>query len=65
VLLLGQNYHLVHHLWTTIPWFRYRQVFAAIHPDLERRGCRIGWWVRPLPAAASSDTDERHWPAVS
>jgi beta-carotene hydroxylase len=65
-LLLGQNYHLIHHLWTTIPWFRYRQVFDAIQPDLERRGCRIGWWVGPLPAAASSDADrERQRPAAS
>jgi beta-carotene hydroxylase len=28
VLTLGQNYHLVHHLWTNIPWYRYR---AAAH----------------------------------
>jgi beta-carotene hydroxylase len=24
ILTFSQNYHLVHHLWTTIPWFRYR-----------------------------------------
>ena len=48
VLLLGQNYHLIHHLWTTIPWFRYRQVFTDIRSDLEARGCRIGWRVAPL-----------------
>jgi beta-carotene hydroxylase len=23
ILTLGQNYHLVHHLWTNIPWYRY------------------------------------------
>lgn len=48
-LLLGQNYHLIHHLWTTIPWFRYRRVFDQIHGELEERGCRIGWSVEPLP----------------
>ncbi len=48
-LLLGQNYHLVHHLWTTIPWFRYRRVFGEIEPELLRRGCRVGWKVGPLP----------------
>ena len=41
VLLLAQNYHLVHHLWTTIPWFRYRRAFEGVRPELERRGCRI------------------------
>jgi beta-carotene hydroxylase len=48
-LLLGQNHHLIHHLWTTIPWYRYRRVFDAIRGDLERRGCRIGWRTTALP----------------
>lgn len=54
-LLLGQNYHLIHHLWTTIPWFRYQRVFTEIRIDLERRGCRIGWRISPLPDARPSD----------
>ncbi|MEM7138993.1 MAG: fatty acid desaturase [Myxococcota bacterium] len=41
VLLLGQNYHLIHHLWTTIPWFRYQRVFASVEPQLVERGARI------------------------
>ena len=45
ILLLGQNYHLIHHLWTTVPWFRYPQVFNAIRPELEARGARIGWKI--------------------
>jgi len=48
-VLLGQNYHLIHHLWTTIPWFRYRAVFAQIGAELSANGCRIGWRVTPLP----------------
>ena len=47
--LLGQNQHLVHHLWTTIPWFRYRGVVREIRAELVARGCRIGWRVGPLP----------------
>ena len=43
VLLLGQNYHLIHHLWTTVPWFRYQRVFGEIEPDLLERGARIEW----------------------
>jgi beta-carotene hydroxylase len=50
VVLLGQNHHLIHHLWTTIAWYRYRGVFADIADDLARRGCRIGWRATPLPA---------------
>jgi beta-carotene hydroxylase len=48
-LLLGQNYHLIHHLWTTIPWYRYRRVFGETARELAARGCRIGWQVTPLP----------------
>jgi beta-carotene hydroxylase len=52
-VLLGQNYHLIHHLWTTIPWFRYRKVFAEIEPQLRERGSRIGWKIEPLPNLAT------------
>jgi beta-carotene hydroxylase len=41
-VLLGQNYHLVHHLWTTIPWYRYQTVFGQVRGALAARGCRIG-----------------------
>ncbi len=49
-VLLGQNQHLVHHLWTTIPWFRYRRVVRDIRWELTARGCRMGWRITPLPA---------------
>ena len=42
-LLLGQNYHLVHHLWTTIPWYRYEPAFRDVEPELRERGAPIGW----------------------
>ena len=54
IVLLGQNYHLIHHLWTTVPWYRYRNVFDAIRPELEARGARIGWRVASREAAAGS-----------
>ncbi len=50
-LLLGQNYHLIHHLWTTIPWYRYQRAFRAVQPELEARGSRIGWTVEAFPEA--------------
>ena len=50
VVLLGQNYHLVHHAWVTVPWFRYQPVFEAARADLEAVGARIhrGDWRQPL-----------------
>jgi len=55
-VLLGQNQHLVHHLWTTIPWFRYRPVVSQIYDRLVARGCRIGWRVAPLPGSLRAPT---------
>jgi beta-carotene hydroxylase len=50
-LLLGQNYHLIHHLWTTIPWYRYQRVFGEIEEDLAERGARIEWRNEPTEQA--------------
>ncbi len=41
MVLLGQNYHLIHHAWVTIPWFRYRRVFASVEEELVAMGARI------------------------
>jgi len=54
LLLLGQNYHLVHHLWATIPWYRYQRVYGAVGHELARHGARIGWRVGALPGVARS-----------
>ena len=50
VVLLGQNYHLVHHAWVTVPWFCYQPVFEAVRDDLEAVGARTrrGAWRQPL-----------------
>ena len=52
VLLLGQNYHGIHHLWTTVPWYHYQQVFREIEPQLRERQCPIGWNTRALAPVA-------------
>lgn len=55
---LKQNLHVVHHLYPTIPWHRYRPVFAILEPDLRKAGTPL-WGFRealtklkpgPLPA---------------
>lgn len=37
-LIMGQNYHLVHHLWPSIPWFEYRPAYHATKPLLDAKG---------------------------
>ncbi|MDG4898452.1 fatty acid desaturase [Mesorhizobium sp. WSM4976] len=46
-LLQGQNYHLIHHMIPSIPYYRYRASFEEMRPILERKGVRIeGFWPR-------------------
>lgn len=39
ILIMGQNYHLVHHLWPSIPWYNYQPAYYAIKPLLDAKGC--------------------------
>ncbi|NNF69013.1 MAG: beta-carotene hydroxylase, partial [Acidimicrobiia bacterium] len=43
VLFLGQNYHLVHHLWNSVPWYKYQAVYAETRDDLAAIGARVDW----------------------
>ncbi len=38
-LILGQNYHLVHHLWPCMPWYHYQTAYYATQPLLDQKGC--------------------------
>lgn len=37
-LILGQNYHLIHHLWPSIPWYKYKPAYEAVKPLLDAKG---------------------------
>jgi beta-carotene hydroxylase len=39
LLIGGQNYHLVHHLWPSIPWYKYQPAYYAVKPLLDEKGC--------------------------
>ncbi|AKG22263.1 beta-carotene hydroxylase [Calothrix sp. 336/3] len=39
ILILGQNYHLVHHLWPSIPWYKYQPAYYQMKPLLDEKGC--------------------------
>ncbi|MEO1126044.1 MAG: fatty acid desaturase [Cyanobacteria bacterium J06635_15] len=40
-ILLGQNYHLIHHLWVSIPWYRYQTAYRISQPLLVSKGCQV------------------------
>ena len=39
LLIMGQNYHLIHHLWPSIPWYHYQTAYRATQPLLDEKGC--------------------------
>ena len=39
LLIGGQNYHLIHHLWPSIPWYQYQPAYYAVKPLLDEKGC--------------------------
>ena len=39
LLIMGQNYHLIHHLWPSIPWYNYQPAYRATQPLLDAKGC--------------------------
>jgi fatty acid desaturase len=48
LLLLGQNYHLIHHMMPGVPYYRYEATFKALRLILESKGARIeGFWPAP------------------
>ena len=49
VLLLGQNYHLVHHLWPSVPWYQYRTAYHQMKHLLDANGSpqSLGIWQFP------------------
>ncbi len=40
-LIMGQNYHLIHHLWPSIPWYAYQKAFVTMRPLLEEKECHL------------------------
>lgn len=38
LLIMGQNYHLVHHLWPSIPWYKYKPAYEVMKPLLDSKG---------------------------
>ncbi|MGA1131893.1 MAG: beta-carotene hydroxylase [Prochlorotrichaceae cyanobacterium] len=49
LLIMGQNYHLVHHLWPSIPWYNYQAAYNATKPLLESKGSPLSLGILDHP----------------
>ena len=57
LLLLGQNYHLLHHMYPRIPWYKYQALYQRVLPDLIANNAPIEdviWGNRPRFLKSSS-----------
>lgn len=64
-ILLGQNYHLIHHLYPRIPFYRYAWVWKSAQQPLIDSGARLMRWngkeIRyDTPNQPNSDTAVNH-----
>lgn len=41
IMLLGQDHHLIHHLYPRVPFYNYRRLYREIKGSLEENGARI------------------------
>jgi beta-carotene hydroxylase len=48
-LMVFQNYHLIHHLYPRVPFYRYGALFREIAGELAAAGAPIGTWPAPRP----------------
>ncbi len=57
VLMLNQNHHLAHHLYPSVPFYRYHLAWRAKQASVEAKGGRtvgltdLAWWRDPLSSA--------------
>ncbi len=51
VPMLAQNYHLVHHLYPRVPFYRYAALFREIEDEVVERGAPIVRWPRRAVSA--------------
>jgi beta-carotene hydroxylase len=49
LLIMGQNYHLVHHLWPSIPWYNYQPAYFATKPLLDAKGSHQSLGILQTP----------------
>lgn len=50
LLTLQQNYHLIHHLWPSVPFYNYGLFYRRLRPKLVAKGSRIEGFMIGAPA---------------
>ena len=53
-LFLYQNYHLIHHLFPSVPFYRYRKIWRRNQGEYVRLGAEVVPWYRLEPRSVNS-----------
>lgn len=60
IFTLGQNLHLIHHLWPSVPFYNYPRLYRALRPVLIEEGSPIqGLAVRGTIETSANGDDDR------
>ncbi len=54
---IWQNWHLMHHLWPSVPFYNYERLYRRIKPVLEAKGARHHEGVRPAMGPVKNPVD--------
>jgi fatty acid desaturase len=58
-ILLGQNFHLGHHLWPSVPFYNYRRLNDRLRPQFESAGARLEGFFLPRMAERQARQTQR------
>jgi fatty acid desaturase len=61
-ILLGQNFHLGHHLWPSVPFYNYRRLSNSLRPQFESAGVRLEGFFLPRMAQQQAASQARQTP---
>ena len=59
-ILLGQNFHLGHHLWPSVPFYNYRRLNDRLRPQFQSAGARLEGFFAPRVAKQVAAQEQRH-----
>lgn len=65
LFFIWQNWHLMHHLWPSVPFYNYERLYKRLQPVLEEKGARHHEGVRPALGPVLDPVDAPAQPSTA